>query len=89
MQDDTLTLMGPNRALAASDSMYFEFHLKIKGDGTTRNTLIHDGLLWSQTSENASQLTHDDHCKKRHVSRVIHLLDQNRSSQVGFSVRHG
>ncbi|CAL5055289.1 unnamed protein product [Urochloa decumbens] len=32
-KDDTLTLMGPYRALAVSDSMYFEFHLKIKGEG--------------------------------------------------------
>ncbi|CAN6253711.1 unnamed protein product [Urochloa humidicola] len=32
-KDDALTLMGPYRALAVSDSMYFEFHLKIKGDG--------------------------------------------------------
>jgi hypothetical protein len=37
-----------------------------------KNTFIHDGLLWSQTSENASQLTHHDDRKKRHVSRVIH-----------------
>ncbi|RLN09375.1 uncharacterized protein C2845_PM11G18050 [Panicum miliaceum] len=32
-KDDTLSLMGPYRALAVSDNMYFEFHLKIKGDG--------------------------------------------------------
>uniref|UniRef100_A0A0D9XAR2 DUF6598 domain-containing protein n=1 Tax=Leersia perrieri TaxID=77586 RepID=A0A0D9XAR2_9ORYZ len=31
--EDTLLLTGPNRALAARDIMYFEFHLKIKGDG--------------------------------------------------------
>ncbi|EAZ07960.1 hypothetical protein OsI_30214 [Oryza sativa Indica Group] len=30
--EDTLLLTGPNRALAASDNIYFEFHLKIKGD---------------------------------------------------------
>ncbi|TVU25086.1 hypothetical protein EJB05_27566 [Eragrostis curvula] len=31
--DDTLTLTGPYRALSGRDSMYFEFHLKILGDG--------------------------------------------------------
>ncbi|KAL6856859.1 hypothetical protein ACP4OV_018241 [Aristida adscensionis] len=31
-KDETLTLTGPSRALAASDSMYFEFNLKIKSD---------------------------------------------------------
>ncbi|KAF8671991.1 hypothetical protein HU200_049811 [Digitaria exilis] len=31
--DDALTLMGPYRALAVSGSMFFEFNLKIKGDG--------------------------------------------------------
>jgi len=31
--------------------------LIINGGGTTKNTLIHDDLLLSQTSENASQLT--------------------------------
>uniref|UniRef100_A0A0D9X442 DUF6598 domain-containing protein n=1 Tax=Leersia perrieri TaxID=77586 RepID=A0A0D9X442_9ORYZ len=31
--EDTLTLTGPNRALGAIDRMYFEFHLKIKGNG--------------------------------------------------------
>jgi hypothetical protein len=52
---------------------------------TTRNFLIHDGLLSSQTRKNASQLTHDDNREKRHVSRVIHLSEQNRLSQIGFS----
>ena len=51
---------------------------------TTKNTLIHDGLLWSQTSENTSQLTHDDDQEKRHVSHVIHLLNQNGLSQISF-----
>nr|CAB3447564.1 unnamed protein product [Digitaria exilis] len=32
-KDDALTLMGPYRALAVSGSMFFEFNLKIKGDG--------------------------------------------------------
>ena len=31
MQDRTLTLISPIRALAVRDSMFFEFHLKIKG----------------------------------------------------------
>ncbi|KAL6627000.1 hypothetical protein ACP70R_030726 [Stipagrostis hirtigluma subsp. patula] len=31
--DDTLTLTGPYRALTVTDSMFFEFHLKIKCDG--------------------------------------------------------
>lgn len=31
MQDRTLTLISPTRALAVRDSMFFEFHLKIKG----------------------------------------------------------
>jgi hypothetical protein len=56
---------------------------------TTKNTLIHDGLFWSQTSENVSQLTHDDDREKRRVSRVIHLQDQIKASQIGISVRHG
>ena len=43
---------------------------------TIKNTLVHDGLFWSQTSENASQLTQHDDRKKCHVSRVIHLLAQ-------------
>jgi hypothetical protein len=56
---------------------------------TTRNSLIHDGLLLSQTSKYASQLTHDDDHGKRHVSRVIHLQDRIEPSQIGISVRHG
>ena len=56
---------------------------------TAKNPLIHDGLLWSQTCENASQLTHDDDREKRHVFRVIHLLNRNGPSQVGFFIRHG
>uniref|UniRef100_A0A0E0EHI6 DUF6598 domain-containing protein n=1 Tax=Oryza meridionalis TaxID=40149 RepID=A0A0E0EHI6_9ORYZ len=31
--EDTLTLTGPNRALGATDKMYFEFNLKIRDDG--------------------------------------------------------
>ncbi|GJN06517.1 hypothetical protein PR202_ga24250 [Eleusine coracana subsp. coracana] len=31
--DDTLTLTGPNRALARTDKMFFEYHLKIKSEG--------------------------------------------------------
>jgi hypothetical protein len=56
---------------------------------TTRNSLIHDGLLSSQTRENASQLTHDDDRKKRHVSHVIHLLEADGPSQIDFFVHHG
>jgi hypothetical protein len=51
---------------------------------TTRNSLIHDGLLSSQIRENALQLTHDDDRKKRHVFHVIHLLERNGPSQIGF-----
>ena len=46
--------MGPNRALAVSDSMYFEFHLKIKGDGDvdedfSKGYLEHSGVChWKQ-----------------------------------------
>ncbi|TVU22978.1 hypothetical protein EJB05_32703, partial [Eragrostis curvula] len=32
--DDTLSLTGPNRALSLSDSISFEFNLKIKGEDT-------------------------------------------------------
>jgi hypothetical protein len=39
--------------------------------------------------ENASQLTHDDDHEKRHVSRVIHLLERNEPSMIGNLVRHG
>jgi hypothetical protein len=56
---------------------------------TTRNSPIHDGLVSSRTRENASQLTHDDNREKRHVSRVIDLLEQNGPSQIGFFIRHG
>nr|XP_034569175.1 uncharacterized protein LOC117833681 isoform X2 [Setaria viridis] len=47
--DDALTLMGLYRALAVSDSMYFEFHLKIKGDGDldedfSKGYLEHSGI---------------------------------------------
>jgi hypothetical protein len=35
MQDRTLTLISPTRALAVRDSMFFEFHLKIKGGDAT------------------------------------------------------
>ncbi|CAL5018945.1 unnamed protein product [Urochloa decumbens] len=52
-KDDALTLMGPYRALAVSDSMYFEFHLKIKGDGDvdedfSKGYLEHSGICHSQ-----------------------------------------
>ena len=43
---------------------------------TIRNVALYGGLLWSQTVENASQLTYLDDRKNRHVSRVIHLLEQ-------------
>uniref|UniRef100_A0A0A8ZHD8 DUF6598 domain-containing protein n=1 Tax=Arundo donax TaxID=35708 RepID=A0A0A8ZHD8_ARUDO len=33
--DDMLTLTGPYRALSGMDCMYFEFHLKIKGKGSS------------------------------------------------------
>ena len=55
---------------------------------TIKNTLVHDGLFWSQTSENASQLTHDDDREKRHASRVIHLLDRIEPSQIGICAHH-
>ncbi|CAL4918702.1 unnamed protein product [Urochloa decumbens] len=52
-KDDALTLMGPYRALAVSDSMYFEFHLKIKGDGDvgedfSKGYLEHSAVRHSQ-----------------------------------------
>jgi hypothetical protein len=53
MQNDTLTLMGPYRAVAVSDSMYFEFHLKFKGDGDvdedfSKGILVHSAICHSQ-----------------------------------------
>ena len=67
------------------------FVREVSGDSChyKKNNPIHEGLLLSQSSKNVSPLTHDDDAVKRHVSRVIHLLDQNTSSQVGFSIRHG
>ncbi|CAN6253696.1 unnamed protein product [Urochloa humidicola] len=52
-KDDALTLMGPYRALAVSDSMYFEFHLKVKGDGGvdedfSKGYLEHSAVCHSQ-----------------------------------------
>ena len=54
-----------------------------------KNNPIHDGLLLSQSSKNASPLTHDDDAVKRHVSRVIHLLAEKRPSSIDFLDRHG
>ncbi|KAL6658836.1 hypothetical protein ACP70R_002876 [Stipagrostis hirtigluma subsp. patula] len=49
-EDDSLALTGPLRALAATNCMYFEFHLKIKGDGAvdedlSKGVVAHD-YMW-------------------------------------------
>ena len=46
-------------------------------------------VYFGHRHENASQLTHDDDHEKHHVSRIIHLLNRNGPSQVGFFIRHG
>lgn len=50
-----LTLTGPNRALAVTDSMFFEFDLKIKGDGAVDEDFC-KGLLEHSVAHNTGQL---------------------------------
>lgn len=45
MQDDTLILTGPYRALSGLDSMFVEFHLKIRGDEEVDDQDFSKGLL--------------------------------------------
>uniref|UniRef100_A0A0E0IA68 DUF6598 domain-containing protein n=2 Tax=Oryza TaxID=4527 RepID=A0A0E0IA68_ORYNI len=51
--EDTLTLTGPKRGLATKGSMYFEFNLKIKGDGATdkdfsKGFIEHDAVAYEK-----------------------------------------
>lgn len=53
VQEDTLTLTGPKRGLATKGSMYFEFNLKIKGDGATdkdfsKGFIEHDAVAYEK-----------------------------------------
>ncbi|CAL4928201.1 unnamed protein product [Urochloa decumbens] len=51
---DTLTLTGPGRALAVTDTMYFEFHLKIKDDEAVDKDFC-KGLLEHNTARHTIQ----------------------------------
>ncbi|XP_040257602.2 uncharacterized protein [Aegilops tauschii subsp. strangulata] len=43
--EDMLTLTGPNRGLVVPDTIFFEFNLKIKGDGTTGDRDFSKGVI--------------------------------------------
>nr|CAB3469200.1 unnamed protein product [Digitaria exilis] len=53
-QDDSLTLTGPDRALAVTDGMFFELHLKVKNDGEGDQVFC-KGLLEHNTARHTRQ----------------------------------
>ncbi|KAF8775820.1 hypothetical protein HU200_004211 [Digitaria exilis] len=54
VKDDSLTLTGPDRALAVTDGMFFELHLKVKNDGEGDQVFC-KGLLEHNTARHTRQ----------------------------------